>query len=55
MAEAKDIFKKFDESWSDKVSSIEKWQDRMQALKDLSDAANVPKILATSNYLPGKF
>ena len=26
----------------------------MQALKDLTDAANVPKILVTSNYMPGK-
>lgn len=48
MADAKDIFTKYNEKWVNSVLSMEKWVDKKQALEDLNNEANYPKLAEKS-------
>ena len=49
IADAVDIFKKFNESWSEKVLAKEKWNEKKTMLEELlKDATNTPRIAASS-------
>jgi cytoskeleton-associated protein 5 len=44
LAEPKDIFKKYNEAWCNGVLGMEKWIDKKNALEELNNEANVPKL-----------
>jgi cytoskeleton-associated protein 5 len=44
MADAKDIFSKYGEKWVNTVLAFEKWTDKKQALEELNNEANYPKL-----------
>lgn len=48
MADAKDIFTKYGESWANTVLGMEKWTDKKQALQELNNEANYPKLAEKS-------
>lgn len=48
MADAKDIFTKYGENWVNSVLSMEKWTDKKQALQELNNEANYPKLAEKS-------
>lgn len=44
MAEARDIFSKFNQEWVEKVLGMEKWADKKAALEQVNLEANYPKL-----------
>lgn len=48
MADAKDIFAKYNDKWADSVLEMEKWTEKKQALELLCAEANYPKIAEKS-------
>lgn len=44
LAEARDIFSKFNQDWVDKVLEMEKWADKKSALESVCFEANYPKL-----------
>lgn len=48
MAEAKDIFAKYNEKWVNTVLAFEKWTDKKKALEELNGDANYPKLAEKS-------
>ena len=47
LSEAVDIFKKFNEKFSDQVIKEEKWNEKVKMMQDFVNAANVPKLANT--------
>lgn len=47
LSEAVDIFKKYNVKWADNVLDQDKWNDKVEYLKDFVKNANVPKIANT--------
>ena len=45
MADAKDIFTKYNEKWVNSVLNMEKWVEKKQALEELNKEANYPKLV----------
>ena len=48
MADARDIFTKYNDKWADSVLEMEKWTEKKQALELLNAEANYPKIAEKS-------
>lgn len=48
MADAKDIFTRFNEKWTENVLEMDKWTDKKQALEILNAEANYPKLAEKS-------
>jgi CLASP N terminal len=48
IADAKDIFIKFNDKWIESVLDMDKWVDKKQALEILNSEANYPKIVEKS-------
>ena len=44
LSEAVDIFKKYNEKWSEAVLKEEKWSEKVKMMQDFIKDANVPKI-----------
>jgi hypothetical protein len=47
LSEAVDIFKKYNVKWADNILDQDKWNDKVEYLKDFVKNANVPKIANT--------
>ena len=50
LSEAVDIFKKYNERFSDKVLKEEKWSEKIKLMQDLIKDASVPKICHTTDF-----
>ena len=50
LSDAVDIFKKFNEKWSESVLNEEKWNEKVKMMTDFVNCANVPKISHTTEY-----
>lgn len=48
MADAKDIFNKYNERWADGVIAMEKWVEKKAALEELNNELNYPKLAEKS-------
>ena len=48
LADAKDIFKKYDERWCDGVLNMQKWIEKKTALEELNAEASAPKLAEKS-------
>lgn len=48
IADAKDIFSRFNEKWTESVLEMDKWTDKKQALEILNAEANYPKLAEKS-------
>ena len=50
LSEAVDIFKKYNEKYSDKVLKEEKWSEKVKMMQDLIKDASVPKIAHNTDF-----
>lgn len=48
MADARDVFNKYSERWTETVLAMEKWVDKKSALEELNNELNYPKIAEKS-------
>ncbi|CAG9332562.1 unnamed protein product [Blepharisma stoltei] len=48
MADAKDVFNKYNERWTESVLAMEKWIDKKNALEELNNDLNYPKLAEKS-------
>lgn len=48
LVNAKDIFGKFNEKWAENVVDLEKWTEKKEALEEINQAADYPKLVEKS-------
>ena len=51
LADAKDIFTRFNEKWADSVLEMDKWTEKKQALEILNAEANYPKLVEKNPFV----